>query len=201
MPTPIATGTLTLSTAPPHERLCRTPSTDAYGHGRDSGRPRHAPTSLQTFLNLSDKIRDGIRSPHKAWPMPSTRRVDTPARYMSTSASPTLPSRRRQRSITTDPKTIPPEFRHPHRHFPGPDRQITLAVARTVRLPGIRTPVSRRSRQLVRLGVQHRIQRLIDLLGRHPVEFGLEHGLVDLHDFPGHGPASCLPIAVFLFGD
>jgi hypothetical protein len=30
-PTPIATSMLTFSTAPPHERLCRTPSMNTYG--------------------------------------------------------------------------------------------------------------------------------------------------------------------------
>ena len=39
--------------------------------------------------------------------MSSTRLVDTPARYMSISASSTLSSRLRLRSITADSKTAP----------------------------------------------------------------------------------------------
>jgi hypothetical protein len=42
--------------------------------------------------------------------MSSTRRVDTPARYMSIKASSTLSSRRRYRSITADSNRAPFNF-------------------------------------------------------------------------------------------
>lgn len=45
-------------------------------------------------------------------------------------------------------------------------------MARTVGLPRVRTSVSRRSRQLIRLGVEHPVEDLRDLLRDHPVELG-----------------------------
>jgi hypothetical protein len=94
-PTPIATSTLTFSTAPPQLRLCQTPSMNTYGYGWDSGRCRHWSICAYTRLSWSDRVCDGIRSPHRAWLMSSTRLVDTPARYMSIRASSTDSSRLR----------------------------------------------------------------------------------------------------------
>ena len=58
-------------------------------------------------MSLSLNVRDGIRSPHSSRPVPSTPRVLTPARHISISASSTLDSRLRQRSITADPNRAP----------------------------------------------------------------------------------------------
>lgn len=51
-----------------------------------------------------------MRSPHSNWPVSSTCLVDTPARYMSISASSTLSSRLRQRSMTADSNRAPFNF-------------------------------------------------------------------------------------------
>lgn len=58
-------------------------------------------------MSLSLNVWDGIRSPHSSRLMSSTLRVLTPARYISISASSTLDSRLRQRSITADPNRAP----------------------------------------------------------------------------------------------
>ena len=74
-------------------------------------------------------------------------------------------------------------------------------MAGAVRLPAAAAFVSCRSGDLVGLGVEHRFQQLGDLLRDEPVESGLEQVLVDLYDVLGHGSVSCLPIAVFCFGE
>ena len=103
VPTPMATRTPAFSTRPPRDRLCRTPSTNTYGHSDSNGRFRHSSIPLWIFLSLSLNVRDGIRSPHSSRPVSSTPRVPTPARHISISASSTPDSRLRQRSITVDP--------------------------------------------------------------------------------------------------
>ena len=105
--TPMATSTLTFSTDPPHERLCHTPSMNTYGYSPPSDRLRHSSIWSYTFLSLSESVCEGIRPPHSRRLMSSTRRVLTPARYMSINDSSTLCSRRRQRSITADSNRAP----------------------------------------------------------------------------------------------
>src|SRR5215469_11528819 len=51
------------------------------------------------FLFRSDTVEGDTRVPHNASVMSSTRRTDTPARYISISASSTELSRRRYRSM------------------------------------------------------------------------------------------------------
>ena len=90
MPTPMATRTPAFSTLPPQHLLCHTPSMNTYGYSCPNGRSRHASISAYTFLSLSLNVCEGMRSPHSNWLISSTRRVLTPARYMSISASSTL---------------------------------------------------------------------------------------------------------------
>lgn len=91
----MATGMLTFSTEPPHERLRHTPSMNTYGYSDPNGRLRHSSISAYTLLSLSESVCEGMRSPHGSWPVSSTRRADTPARYMSIRDSSTLCSLRR----------------------------------------------------------------------------------------------------------
>ena len=107
VPTPMATRTPAFSTCPPRDRLRHTPSTNTYGYSDSNGRSRHPSISLWIFLSLSLNARDGIRSPHSSRPVSSTPRVLTPAGHISISASSTLDSRLRQRSITADPNRAP----------------------------------------------------------------------------------------------
>lgn len=93
------------------------------------------------------------------------------------------------------------EFGHLQREPAGLGGQAPVVVAGAVRLPSAAAFVSCRSGDLVGLGVEHRVQQLGDLLGDEPVESGLEQVLVDLYDVLGHGSVSCLPIAVFCFGE
>ena len=86
---------LTFSTLPLQERLCHTQSTNTYGYSSSNGLVRHSSISAYTRLSLSLNVWDGMRSPHGNWPVSSTCLVDTPARYMSISASSTLSSRLR----------------------------------------------------------------------------------------------------------
>lgn len=70
--TPMATRTLTFSTLPPQERLCHTPSMNTYGYSDSNGRVRHRSMSSYTRLSLSERVWDGILSPHSSLLMSST---------------------------------------------------------------------------------------------------------------------------------
>lgn len=61
-------------------------------------------------MSLSLNVRDGMRPPHGNWPVSSTCLADTPARYMSVSASSALSPRLRWRSITADANRAPFNF-------------------------------------------------------------------------------------------
>ena len=133
MPTPMATGTLTFSTPPPQQRLCHTPSMNTYGYSCSNGRSRHSSMSEYTFLSLSLNVCEGMWSPHNSWLTSSTCRVPTPARYMSTKASPgallTTPAafdhrRGEHRAL---------ELGHLKAHSAGLDGQVPIAVAGPVR--------------------------------------------------------------------
>ena len=63
------------------------------------GRFRHSSILAQIFLSRLEAVPGLTRIPHSASMMSSTRRTDTPARYISTGASSTEFSRRRQRSM------------------------------------------------------------------------------------------------------
>ncbi|KFJ07483.1 putative deoxyuridine 5'-triphosphate nucleotidohydrolase [Bifidobacterium tsurumiense] len=77
-----------------------------------------------------------------------------------------------------------------------PGRQLAFVMARPVRLPCVVSLVSDGIGYLVGLRVEHRVDDLLDLLAHHRVESGLEHDVIELYHFLGHGP--CLfPIAVF----
>lgn len=52
-------------------------------------------------------------------------------------------------------------------------------------LPAFPALVSGGTGHLVALGIEHRVQDLLDLRGDEPVELGLELGLVDLYDSAG----------------
>ena len=65
--------------------------------------------------------------------------------------------------------------------------RLELVVAGPIRLPSAGTLVSRGVGDLVRLGVEHRVDDPLDLLAHHGVELALEHGPVEPYDFLGHG--------------
>ena len=54
---------------------------------------------------------------------------------------------------------------------------------------------------LVRVKVEHRVDDPLDLLSHHGVELGLEHGLVELYDFLGHGSVPLSNRGFSLSGD
>ena len=93
------------------------------------------------------------------------------------------------------------EFGHLEFESAGLGGEPASVVAGPVRLPLPGTLVSGGVGDLVGLGVEHRVQQFGDLLGDQAVEPGLEQVLVDLYDVLGHGSVSCLPIAVFCFGE
>ena len=72
------------------------------------------------------------------------------------------------------------EFRHFQAHFAGLDGQVALVVAGPVRLAVPAALVARGAGDLVGLGVEHRVQGLLDAFADHPVQGGFQHGLVDL---------------------
>lgn len=81
------------------------------------------------------------------------------------------------------------QFRHLELEPAGLGGRAPLVVAGPVRLPYAGTLVSR--------GVGDPL----DLLAHHGVELALEHGLVELYDFPGHGPAPLSNRGFSLSGD
>ena len=93
------------------------------------------------------------------------------------------------------------QFRHLELEPAGLGGEPASVVAGAVRPPLPGTLVSGGVGDLVGLGVEHRVQQFGDLLGDQAVEPGLEQVLVDLYDVLGHGSVSCLPIAVFCFGE
>ena len=70
--TPTATSTLTFSTEPPHERLLPHAVHEHVGHSRSNGLVRHESMSAYTLLSLSERVCEGILSPHSSWLMSST---------------------------------------------------------------------------------------------------------------------------------
>ena len=79
------------------------------------------------------------------------------------------------------------QFRHLELEPAGLGGQAPLVVAGSVRPSSVASLVSRGVGDLVRLGVEHRVDDPLDLLSHHDVELALEHGLVELYDFLGHG--------------
>ena len=74
----------------------------------------------------------------------------------------------------------PFQFRHLETHLAGLDGQVALVVAGPVGLPLPAALVARGAGDLVGLRVEHRVQGLLDAFADHPVQGGLQHGLVDL---------------------
>ena len=72
------------------------------------------------------------------------------------------------------------EFRHLETHPAGLDGQVALVVAGPIRLPLPAALIACGAGDLVGLRVKHRVQGLLDAFADHPVQCGLQHGLVDL---------------------
>lgn len=72
------------------------------------------------------------------------------------------------------------EFGHLQREPAGLGGQAPVVVAGPVRLPLPGALVLGGVGDLVGLGVEHRVEGLLDALADHPVQGGLQHGLVDL---------------------
>ena len=79
--------------------------------------------------------------------------------------------------------------------------QAPVVVAGAVHLPLPGALVSGGVGDLVRLGVEHRVDDPLDLLSHHGVELGLEHGLVELYDFRGSGSVPLSNRGFSLSGD
>lgn len=68
--------------------------------------------------------------------------------------------------------------------------QVAVVVAGAEGLPVAASLVSGGVGDFVDFRVKHQVDGLLDLLAHHPVEIGLEHGLIELYDFLGHGSRS-----------
>lgn len=161
-----------------------------YGHSPPSGRFLHPSIPAHTCLSLSEGVCEGMRSPHGSWPVPPTRLVDTPTGHVSVSASSTPDPRRRRRSIAADSNRAPLGSGTLGSGLPAPavgprpQRPARNAFRPVLRsYPAAFVISSARS-------VGHRVGGILDLRPDHGVELGLEHGVVELHDFPGHGLTS-----------
>lgn len=182
---PMATSTLTFSTCPPRERLRHKPSTNTHGHSPPQRAFPHPSIPAHTCSSLSEGVCEGMRPPHGSRPVPSTRRVDTPAGHISVSASSTPDPRRRWRSITADPDgaplgsgTLGPGLPAPA-VGPRPQRPARNAFRPVSRsYPAASVISSTRS-------VGHRVEDLRYLFGDQPVEPGPGQVLVDLYDVRG----------------
>jgi len=102
--------------------------------------------------------------PQRASVMSSTRRTDTPARYISMSASSTDASRRRYRSMMAVSKVCRRSF---GMFSTGLSLQLTLVVACPGIGPGVITLVLLRVAEPVRLGFQHPVQGVFDSAANH----------------------------------
>lgn len=67
-------------------------------------------------------------------------------------------------------------------------------MAGAIGLPVFLALVARGAGHLFGLGVEHRVEDLLDLRGDEPVELGLELGLVDLYDLLLGMVPACFPI-------
>ena len=85
------------------------------------------------------------------------------------------------------PKQGALQFGHLETQLAGLGGQRALAVAGAERLPAGLAPVSGGVGDLVGLGVGHGVDGLLDLDSNQGIELGLEHGVVELYDFIGHG--------------
>ena len=121
-----------------------------------------------------------MRPPHGSRPVPSTRRVDAPAGHISVSASSTPGPRRRWRSSTADSNRAPLGSGTLGPRPQRPARNAFRPVSRSH--PAASVISSARS-------VRHRVGDILDPRPDHGVELGLEHGVIELHDLPGHGLA------------
>ena len=92
--------------------------------------------------------------PHSASVMSSTRRTETPARYISMSASSTLLSRRRYRSMMAVSKDTPLSRGDMERDIAGGGGEIPVVVAAAVALTGLAALIAGGLRQRLRLLLQ-----------------------------------------------
>jgi len=97
--TPTATNTDTFRTSPPQLRFSQIPSSHVYTCCPSIFRLRHSSIRPESFWFSSLIVEELTRLPHSASVMSSTRRTDTPARYISINASSTELSLRRYRSM------------------------------------------------------------------------------------------------------
>ncbi len=143
------------------------------------GRLRHSSIWTAIFWLSSLTVLGLTRVPQRAWVMSSTRRTETPARYISTSASSTLISRRLYRSMIARLEGQLAQLRHLQRHLAGLGVELALVMAGPGVDPLRRMLVALRPAELVRFGVQHGVQRLFH--GRYDdfVEVVLDQAFVD----------------------
>ena len=97
--TPTATIAATLSQLPPQDLLGHVPSAQAWGQARPRGPLPRSPTDARALSLRSETVAAEALEPQSISPASSMRPVGTPARHVSTIASPTEASRRRQRSM------------------------------------------------------------------------------------------------------
>src|SRR5262245_52850646 len=106
--------------------------------------------------------------------MSSTRRTDTPARYISISASSTELSRRRYRSMIAVSNALPAQLRNPQPYLTGLGLQAALVVAGAGIAARGAALIALRIAQPIRLRIEQGVQRLLHGAPHHPVEVALD---------------------------
>ena len=129
------------------------------------------------FLFSSLMVDGDTLLPHRASVMSSTRRTDTPARYISMRASSTLLSRRRYRSMMAVSKE-PLEFWHPQDNIPGSGGKVSAIVAVAVALAVFIALVPGCLGQFFSFGLQQFIERLLHAISYQLLQLPLYYFLV-----------------------
>ena len=184
----MATSTLTFSTDPPHERL--SPHT-VHEHVRVLAIQRPVAPFVDLVVHLPELVGERLRghplAPQQLTDVVHAARADAGRIHVD------------QRLLDA---LLPPPVAFDHRRLEqgalelghlesepvGLDGEPARVVAGPVRLAPIASLVSGGVGDQVGLLVEHRVGDLLDLVAHHGVELGLEHGLVELYDFLGHGP-------------
>jgi hypothetical protein len=120
--------------------------------------------------------------PHNASVMSSTRRTDTPARYISISASSTELSRRRYRSMMAVSNVCRRRLRYPQPNLASFGLQAALVVSGAGIPTRLAALIALRIAQPIRLGIEQCVQRLLHGTPHHPVEVALDPLVVNRDD-------------------
>ena len=122
------------------------------------------------------------RVPQSASVMSSTRRTEIPARYISINASSTEPLPPPVAFDDRSLKGLAPQLRNLEINLAGAGLQRPFIAASAGILPSFATFVTCCPAKLVRLSIQHGIQRLLDRPTNHLAKMVSNPGFIDLDD-------------------